>query len=77
MKLLLGIYQDRDEIEKELSAQGLKGREGFQVGPFASHSQALEWMNYMEMRMYPKPVERLIVGHLYPNTWYGTALALE
>lgn len=77
MKVVLGIYQERKEIDIRLSAQGIAGRDICQVGPFSSRALALEWMDFMEERLHPNPVERLIVGHLYPNTWFGTAVALE
>ncbi|MGE4559438.1 MAG: hypothetical protein AB7E77_04525, partial [Desulfobulbus sp.] len=70
-------YQKKEEIDVQLNAQGIAGQDICQVGPFTSRSLALEWMDFMEKRLHPRPVERLIVGHLYPNTWYGTALALE
>nr|WP_320009708.1 hypothetical protein [uncultured Desulfobulbus sp.] len=77
MRLLLGIYQKKEEIEKELTAQGIKGKHICQVGPFDSRTLALEWMNFMEQRHQPGQTQKMIVGHIYPNTWYGTALALD
>lgn len=77
MRVLLGIYQKREEIENQLNAQGIVGTDICQVGPFTSRALALEWMDFMEQRLQPGRIEKLVVGHLYPNTWYGTAVALE
>ncbi|MGD9947297.1 MAG: hypothetical protein AB7U29_02320 [Desulfobulbus sp.] len=77
MRVLLGIFQEREEIDDQLNAQGIKGKDICQVGPFCSRTLAMEWMDFMEKRLQPSQTERMIVGHLYPNTWYGTALALE
>nr|WP_321464412.1 hypothetical protein [uncultured Desulfobulbus sp.] len=77
MRVLLGIYQKTEEINDQLNAQGIKGEHICQVGPFTSRALALEWMDFMEQRLQPSQTEKLVVGHLYPNTWYGTAVALE
>ena len=77
MKTVLGIFQEREKIDNYLRHRGISVHDDCQIGPFSSRSQALEWMNYLESRLAPQAVERLIVGHLYPNIWYGTVLAVE
>lgn len=77
MKVVLGIYQARENIDKYLDDHGINAGNPCQIGPFSSQRQALQWMDYLETRLQPRPIERLIVGHLYPNTWYGTVLTLE
>jgi len=77
VKILLGIYQKREEINDRLNARGIEGKDICHVGPFSSHALAMEWMEFMEQRLQPSEIERMIVGHLYPNTWFGTAMALE
>ncbi|MBM9616664.1 hypothetical protein JWJ90_20570 [Desulfobulbus rhabdoformis] len=77
MRLVLGIYQKKEEINEELTAQGIEGKRICQVGPFSSRTLALEWMNFMEQQLQPSQIKKVIVGHIYPNTWYGTAVALE
>lgn len=77
MKILLGIYQRQEEMKDQLNARGIEGKDIFQVGPFTSHALAVEWMEFMEQRLQPSQIEKMIVGHLYPNTWFGTAVALE
>ncbi|MDD2464461.1 MAG: hypothetical protein PHI97_10740 [Desulfobulbus sp.] len=77
VRVLLGIYQEKHEIDAQLNVKGIEGKDICHVGPFTSRTLAMEWMDFMEKRLQPSQVERLVVGHLYPNTWYGTALALE
>lgn len=77
MKMILGIYQEREKIDNYLTDHGISVQEHCQIGPFSSRTQALAWMDYLETRLSPRPVERLIIGHLYPNIWYGTVLTLE
>jgi len=64
-------------MNDHLKARGIEDKDIFQVGPFTSHALAMEWMEFMEARLQPGQIEKLIVGHLYPNTWFGTAVALE
>lgn len=77
MRLLLGIYQKKEEIDEELTTQGIQGAPICQVGPFESRTLALEWMHFMEQRLAPSQTKKVIVGHIYPNIWYGTAVALD
>ncbi|MDR2550165.1 MAG: hypothetical protein LBD10_08215 [Desulfobulbus sp.] len=77
MKVLLGIYQDKEAIDDRLNAQGIDGWDACQVGPFASQTEALEWMDYMAERLQPHAVERLVVSHPPPSIWYGMTLAME
>lgn len=77
MKMILGIYQERENFDNYLTNLGTLVQDYCQIGPFLSRTQALEWMDYLETRLSPQPVERVIVGHLYPNIWYGTVLTLQ
>jgi len=77
MRVLLGIYQEKEEIDVQLNVQGIVAKDLCQVGPFTSRALAMEWMDFMEQRLQPSSVQRMVIGRLYPNIWYGTALALD
>ena len=77
MRVVLGIYQEKEKIDSYLTSHGINAQDSCQIGPFTSKNQAMEWMDYLETRLSPRPVERLIVDHPTPEIWYGTVLTLE
>lgn len=77
MKVVLGIYQEREIIDNYLTRHGINAQDSCHVGPFPSRTRALEWMDYLETRLSPRPVERLIVDNPSPDIWYGTVLDVE
>lgn len=77
MHAVVGIYQSKEEMDNQLRTRGFRGRRICQVGPFTSSSQALEWMAFMEQRLRPRSVKRLVVGQPNPKDWYGISLTLE
>lgn len=71
MKLFIGIYQNKSQIDNYLNSLGIKHRHLVEVGPFTSKIQAMEWMEYVGEKLKPYAAERYSLGCLYPNTWYG------
>jgi len=77
VKFLIGIYQDKKQIDNHFDSLDIKSREIMEVGPFFSRGQALQWMEYMEERLQPCTTERHSVGYLCPNIWYGATFEVE
>lgn len=77
MKLLIGVFQERKQLDNYLDSFGIERNEIVQVGPFASRSQALRWMEHMKNKLKPANVGDYVVGCLYPNIWYGAVFEAD
>ena len=77
MKYLIGIYQEKEQIDNHFDSLHIKRRSIMEAGPFSSWLQAQQLMEKMEESLQPQPTERHSVGYLYPNIWYGATFEAD
>nr|WP_320012152.1 hypothetical protein [uncultured Desulfobulbus sp.] len=73
MKVELGIFQEQQRIDEYLASKGIAHTDIVVAGPFASHLQATQWMDFMEEKLGKGKVKRHSIGLMNKQPWYGLA----
>jgi hypothetical protein len=73
VKVELGIFQEQKRIDEYLESKGIKHNDIVVAGPFATHLQASQWMDFMEEKLGKGKVKRHSIGLMNRQPWYGVA----
>lgn len=73
MRVELGIFQEQKRIDEYLASKGIAHTDIVVAGPFATHLQATEWMDFMENKLGKGQVKRHSIGLMNQQPWYGLA----
>jgi len=71
VKVQVGIFQEKEQIESYLIAKGIDRNDIMEAGPFVSRLQAVEWMDFVEQKSGWGAFERHAVGYMNQAPWYG------
>ena len=73
MKLLVGIYQEREQVDGCLDSIVVEPDAVVEVGPFSSQHQAVEWMEFMGEKMSNCTMAHYAAEERNKRPWYGFA----
>lgn len=73
MKSLVGIYQEKEQIDSYLGSLGINHDDIMEVGPFFSQRQAVDWMEFMKEKINNCELTCCSAECRDPLPWYGFA----
>ena len=77
MKLVVAIYQNKNQIDQYLDGIGIKHTDILEAGPFSSQQQAVEWAEYMGTKPKSDNITHFTLGFLNKHPWYGAIFQWE
>jgi hypothetical protein len=73
MKLLVGIYQEREQVNGCFASSVVAPDAVVEVGPFSSQHQAVEWMEFLGDKMSNCTMAHYSAEERNKRPWYGYA----
>lgn len=77
MKLLVGIYQKKEQVEQYIVATGSKDASVTEVGPFPSRLDGVRWMEYLGEKIKNYEIASFPLESTDKEPWYGFAFAIK
>ena len=75
MKLLVGIYQEKEQVDRYFDSIVVEPEVIVEVGPFSSQHQAVEWMEFMGEKMSNCTMAHYAAEERNKRPWYGFTTA--
>ncbi len=73
MKLLIGIYQEKEQVDRYFDSIVEESDAVVEVGPFFSQHQAMEWMEFLGNKMSNCTMAHYCSEERSKRPWYGFA----
>jgi hypothetical protein len=74
MRILIGLFQQRQEIQKIITTKGIDPASLTEVGPFFSREQAVSWMQELHSRIESSEIALFPERGSEHLQWYGFTL---
>lgn len=74
MRILIGLFQHRQEIQQIIRSKEIDPASLTQVGPFFSREQAVTWMRELHNRIENSEIALLPEQGSDERRWYGFTL---
>jgi hypothetical protein len=71
MRIIIGIFQDKEDVTKVMKRRMLDSTSLTEVGPFFSKNQAFSWMNSLHSRINNSEIAFVAETTNRERQWYG------